>query len=1171
MAEIKIGVNEAIEQLNKLLAKLNEFKAIGTSIGEPSGKSLKKLATDLKEVTAAESELIIKTKALSDAVKEQAAADQLLIDKNNKMVAAFDSVVVANNAVAKSEKKKLTASKQVVAQGNKEYSLQQQKIKANEASVASINKTIKARKDNIKATLKEADAIYSNKQAIDRQRQSALKAIETSKKGQAQAKNLKSSFSAVRTQVMSLISAFGVVSGVQIFANLIKNAFQLTKQFDSLEFSMKKTVGTAGEIGNAWSFLTRLAKDYGAELLTLTNRYVKFFVAAKQSGVTLKDTQKIFETFTKVAGVMGLQTHELEGVFLALEQMLSKGKVTTEELRRQLGERLPGALGIMATAVRGANGEIGVTIEKLDEMLKKGEVLSAEVLPRFAEAVEVAYGIEAVNKVETLVSSQNRLTTAWQLFVKTVTGDESKVSSVLSNIFEFFEKGIEGLRYRFASEMGKVNILATDFAEDINKEFREAAFKDLGKAFEDEFTGLRGKIKLLTDELDVLNQANIGGQNDELIKTKEQQIADYASRLIEMNGKISESDIKYAKTHESTILQNFAYDKAAFEAGEARIKQLQALQDAGSLENNQTSELIAKKEAQEGLNTAYAASTAELLKIKTILDKPSKPVISDGGEGVKDPTDRNLAGDAFRIRLENAIKINEDIIDANILGFDRQNELAETNATHQKAIATTLANELAQKERDRLKKEIESKKWSKEQIEKLELDSAEKINKIYAKKNSSITKSEQKLSDQNIKIIENRKEKEKEALDRELAAESLTFAVKESAENKRFLALSKEQQNELSEIDKHNKIKIQLAIDLAQAELDILFASGQLTTEEYARRTSAIDELKISLNKIAKGDGDAFSTWIESNIQLLDALIDTVNNLADLANAFSEQKLQALEKEQEALDKAHEKDMERLDESTERSIDAVSQTNLSAEEKAERAEGIRLSAENAEKLAAEQKLLRDEAIAKKEVEVKRKQAKIDKAAAIATIAMDTLIGVSKLQIQAAVLSSNPLTLALASVPLSLIPTTIANGAIATATVLATPLPAFAEGGTMDKNGDMLINDHISGRQEYINRGGKILTTDKKNAVVKGQKGDKIYKDSNEMFGDLGYNMMLGSVKQTMKTSSNLFMPMKLQAQDFSGIESSISKGIKKGFRGVSNTNNINVNLGHENYLKSKQQ
>lgn len=51
----------------------------------------------------------------------------------------------------------------------------------------------------------------------------------------------------------------------------------------------------------------------------------------------MKDTKQIFDSVSKASSVLGLKTHELEGVYLALEQMLSKGKVTTEELRRQLG------------------------------------------------------------------------------------------------------------------------------------------------------------------------------------------------------------------------------------------------------------------------------------------------------------------------------------------------------------------------------------------------------------------------------------------------------------------------------------------------------------------------------------------------------------------------------------------------------------------------------------------------------------------------------------------------------------------------------------------------------------------------------------------------------------------------------------------------------------------
>ena len=41
---------------------------------------------------------------------------------------------------------------------------------------------------------------------------------------------------------------------------------------------------------------------------------------------------------------MGLSADQTSGVLLALQQMISKGTVQAEELRGQLGERLPGAL-----------------------------------------------------------------------------------------------------------------------------------------------------------------------------------------------------------------------------------------------------------------------------------------------------------------------------------------------------------------------------------------------------------------------------------------------------------------------------------------------------------------------------------------------------------------------------------------------------------------------------------------------------------------------------------------------------------------------------------------------------------------------------------------------------------------------------------------------------------
>ena len=209
---------------------------------------------------------------------------------------------------------------------------------------------------------------------------------------------------AIVTYATAYLSVQGAIQSARVF-------FQQTKELDQLSFAMSTVIKNSAELAQTQKFLSDVAVNYGGDLLTLSERYIKFRAAAQQSNITATETQKIFDTVSKAAGTLGLKTDELSGVYLALEQMISKGKVTTEELRRQLGERLPGAFGIMANA-------LGVTLPQLDKMLKKGEVLSKDALPKFAAALEKAYGIESLKKIDTLAAAQGRLSTETTALIK---------------------------------------------------------------------------------------------------------------------------------------------------------------------------------------------------------------------------------------------------------------------------------------------------------------------------------------------------------------------------------------------------------------------------------------------------------------------------------------------------------------------------------------------------------------------------------------------------------------------------------------------------------------------------------------------------------------------------------------------------------------------------------
>ena len=84
-----------------------------------------------------------------------------------------------------------------------------------------------------------------------------------------------------------------------------------------------------------------------------------------------KKLQKIifvFDTFRNVCTAIGLKKREVIRVQIILEEMFLKEVITTEYLRRYLGEMIPGSFGLMADA-------LGVTLPTLDNMLQNGELL----------------------------------------------------------------------------------------------------------------------------------------------------------------------------------------------------------------------------------------------------------------------------------------------------------------------------------------------------------------------------------------------------------------------------------------------------------------------------------------------------------------------------------------------------------------------------------------------------------------------------------------------------------------------------------------------------------------------------------------------------------------------------------------------------------------------------
>ena len=208
--------------------------------------------------------------------------------------------------------------------------------------------------------------------------------FETWRKYNAETRTALSLQQRIRGQVLSMIAAYG---GLYSVVSLVR---EVTKAFMQQESALSRLGvvfdGNQTRMTVELSWIRREAQRLGIEFGTLADEYTKFAVATKTSGFGDDATRKIFTSVSESARVNKLGLEDIKGIYLALSQMVSKSRITAEELRAQLGERLPGAMKLMANALK-------VSVSELDAMMKAGKAAASEEnLIAFAEELDRQFG-----------------------------------------------------------------------------------------------------------------------------------------------------------------------------------------------------------------------------------------------------------------------------------------------------------------------------------------------------------------------------------------------------------------------------------------------------------------------------------------------------------------------------------------------------------------------------------------------------------------------------------------------------------------------------------------------------------------------------------------------------------------------------------------------------------
>ena len=203
-----------------------------------------------------------------------------------------------------------------------------------------------------------------------------------------------------------LVSMIAASAGLYAIQDQLRSIWQAGVDLAANQSKFTTAFGSVAEGSKELAYAREVAMNLKLPINDLTKSYADLSLAAKGTSLEGEGARKVFVAFAQVARVNQMSSESLGGTFTALTQIMSKGKVQAEELRQQLGDRLPGAMQLMAKG-------LGVTTEQLDKMMEKGELTRATLLNMAAAASgQVAEALtQALNSpAAKLQDFQNRLT-----------------------------------------------------------------------------------------------------------------------------------------------------------------------------------------------------------------------------------------------------------------------------------------------------------------------------------------------------------------------------------------------------------------------------------------------------------------------------------------------------------------------------------------------------------------------------------------------------------------------------------------------------------------------------------------------------------------------------------------------------------------------------------------
>jgi tape measure domain-containing protein len=537
------------------------------------------------------------------------------------------------------------------------------------------------------------------------------------------ARQMSGGFASVGSALRGMVAQLAAIAG---FAQLASAFIKANIEAERLSKGLAAVAGTATAGAAEMAYVSKTADKLGLSLASAGSAYVSLTAATKGTALEGKATRDIFESVSLAMGKLGKSAADTQGALTAIEQMISKGKVSAEELRGQLGERLPGAFKLAAEAM-------GVTTAELDAMLMKGQVVASDLLPALSQKLNALYddgkeigGLEAewnrlVNALDRMLVSANSATGATSslgAMLQWATERANSLAEAVTVIANWQDgKGFAyGDRDAFYTDW---TLRARLLAEYVSKMKDAQAYlnaSDLDNSAARRAEGeaimariieidartkqVRADVREARVEAEALNQSNANSMGDDAVRLYREQQAARAENLKQidtMNGKYDEAIAKkaeYAKM-EALVTEAIKLGNMTQAEGQAKLAAYAAAQDkATASSRSRTAALSAEAQVVAQVEQKYGLMAGQLDAVWKLESNRGKGAGTDSVRWVKDLA----AGEGHMTKIVGQFQMAESTakgLGANMATFNGQADAAGKYLAQAAAQGKTLWEQFA--------------------------------------------------------------------------------------------------------------------------------------------------------------------------------------------------------------------------------------------------------------------------------------------------------------------------------------------------------------------------------------------------------------------------------------------------------------------------------------------